>query len=274
MSKPNWYLTFLKLTFPRNPKPSRLSKIPAISRWIEKNYFEGDFIITLPRKEELKIDRKIGDPDQMVLPLELIDYVIDKMEYHVIMNFCICRKNMVCKDYPIEYGCLFMGEPVLGINPEWGRRVTKQEAKDYMRKCEDAGLIHFIGRSKLDTKWLGIGPGEKLFTICNCCPCCCITRGIVYADESMNSKLIKAPGLEVRITDACTGCGKCTEKKICITHAISLDGDRAVINDKVCRGCGRCVRVCPQKAIKITIDKNVFMDESIKLLRKAVQIPE
>lgn len=274
MSKPNWLLPIIKLTFPRNPKQGAwLLKIPAFNRWVEKNFFEGDHIITLPRKSELQINKELGDPDQMVLPLELLDYIIDKMEHHVIMNFCICRRSMGCKDYPIDYGCLFMGEPTLGINPEWGRRVTKQEAKDYMRKAEEKGFIHFIGRSKLDTKWLGIGPGDKLMTVCSCCPCCCITRGMVYADESLSSKVVKAPGLKVFITDECTACGKCTDK-ICFTEAISLDGDRAVIDDRKCRGCGRCVRVCPQKAIKITIDKDVFMKESVKQLKNAVYVPE
>jgi hypothetical protein len=90
------------------------------------------------------------------------------------MNTCLCRDAKQCKDYPIDLGCLFLGEAALGINPRLGRGVTKREALEHIRRCREAGLVHLIGRNKLDTVWLGVGPGDKLLTICHCCPCCCL----------------------------------------------------------------------------------------------------
>jgi hypothetical protein len=55
-------------------------------------------------------------------------------------------------------GCLFMGKAVLGINPALGRLVSKEEAHEHIRRCNEKGLFHLIGRNKLDTVWLGIGP--------------------------------------------------------------------------------------------------------------------
>ena len=69
-----------------------------------------------------------------------------------------------------------MGEAAHGINPQLGRKVSKEEALEHLKKCREAGLVHVIGRNELDALWLGVRPGYKLLTVCNCCHCCCITR--------------------------------------------------------------------------------------------------
>jgi len=81
-----------------------------------------------------------------------------------------------CKDYPMDLGCIFLGEAVKEINPKFGRMATVEEALEHAKKCRDAGLVHLIGKNKLDTVWLNAGPGDKLMTICNCCPCCCLWK--------------------------------------------------------------------------------------------------
>ncbi len=48
--------------------------------------------------------------------------------------------------------------------------------------------------------------------------------------------------------EKCTGCGKCV--KVCPAKAIMIDSDsKAVIDSEACRGCGICATVCPNKAI-------------------------
>ncbi len=273
MAQPNWLLKFIKLTFPRNPKHGKITRLPGVARWFEKRFFEGDHLVTIPKSELIRVDQSVEEEEQVVLPMDLMDHFIDRMKYHWIMNFCICRYSMGCKDYPIDYGCLFMGEAVLDINPEWGRLVSKEEAKEYVRKCEEAGLIHFMGKSKLDTRWLGIGPGEKLLTICNCCPCCCITRGLMYADPTLSEKLKKATGVSVAVdSETCVGCGKCVDADICFSQALKMEGDTCVIGPN-CRGCGRCLPVCPTKAIQIFIDPEAFMQDNIKDISAIIQVP-
>ena len=70
----------------------------------------------------------VDDPGQTVLPTDLVDLFIDRAHYHWIMNFCICREASGCRDYPIDMGCLFLGEAVLGIHPKLGRLVSREEA--------------------------------------------------------------------------------------------------------------------------------------------------
>ncbi|MFX1482774.1 MAG: DUF362 domain-containing protein [Promethearchaeota archaeon] len=264
----------LKKTFPNRVVIARATNIPIIGRLVDMLLFENDDIIYLPKdnvvQKTIQIERQLERPEETPLPSEIVHHFIEKANHHWIMNFCICREASHCEDYPINYGCLFLGEAIEGINPKLGRRVTKEEAHEYVRKCREAGLVHLIGRNKLDSQWLGVSPGEKLLTICNCCPCCCLWKILPDVNPEIGRKVTKMQGVHVDVTDACVGCGKCTEG-ICFVNAISLVNDRAVINDQ-CRGCGRCVEVCPEGAFKMTIDNTRFVEDSIKRVSAVVDV--
>jgi ferredoxin len=47
---------------------------------------------------------------------------------------------------------------------------------------------------------------------------------------------------------ACVGCGDCV--KNCPTGAISLRGERAVIDQTLCIDCGFCVKTCNYNAVR------------------------
>jgi ferredoxin len=162
-----------------------------------------------------------------------------------------------------------MGEAAWDINPNWGRETTPAEAKEFLRKCREAGIVHCIGKSKLDTKWLGIGPGDKLLTVCNCCTCCCITRGIPYVAKNLAEKFSTMPGLRMQVNDDCSGCGKCADT--CYIKAITIDNDKAVIT-KECRACGRCAEICPENAIELIIEDNSYIQNTIKRIEKLADI--
>lgn len=51
----------------------------------------------------------------------------------------------------------------------------------------------------------------------------------------------------------CRGCGKCIE--VCAQSAISISNKIAVIHHDMCVGCGRCIGVCPFDAIAATMDE-------------------
>ena len=46
----------------------------------------------------------------------------------------------------------------------------------------------------------------------------------------------------------CIGCGKCVN--VCPIRAISIKDGKAVINQNKCIHCGKCLNVCPQEAIR------------------------
>jgi UDP-glucose 4-epimerase len=66
------------------------------------------------------------------------------------------------------------------------------------------------------------------------------------------------------------GCGACTQD-VCFVDAVRLVDGRAVISD-ACRGCGRCVDVCPQDAIEITIEDAQFVERSIARIAPLVDV--
>ena len=285
MARPGWLLPLIKLIFPRNYQRLAPFIAPApVAHALHKAMFDGDHMLCLPRDQTvadsvapagrgrvIEIGAELARDQQVVVPSALCDHIIDRMDYHVVMEFCLCRRSSDCTDYPRDYGCIFMGEAARGINPEWGRPVSREVAKAHIRRCQEAGLIHFMGKSKLDTLWLGVGPGDQLLTICNCCPCCCITRGLAYYPAEIADSIRRAPGVEVSVTEACTGCGRCAPG--CFAHAITVDGERAVIS-AACRGCGRCAEGCPESAIRIDIDPSRFVAESAAELAQVIELGE
>lgn len=274
MARPLWFVQLLKKTFPNVAIIAKLTNVPIIGRIVDKIMFEGDDIIYLPKDsvamKTIQIQQSLDQPVETALPSDIVHRMIDEASFHWIMNFCICRDSSDCKDYPQHYGCLFLGEAAKDINPQLGRPVTKEQAHDYVRKVQQAGLVHLIGRNKLDAMWLGVAPGEKLLTVCNCCPCCCLWKILPVVNPEIGRKITKMAGVNVAVTDSCIGCGTCTEG-VCFVDAITLINGRSVIGEE-CRGCGRCVEVCPQDAILLTMNDDSFFEKSIARVSSKVDV--
>jgi len=270
MGRPLWFVGLIKKTFPGRFLLAKLTRLPLLGGLVDRFLFWGDDIIYLPRDNVIHINQPIAAPEQMALPSQVVEHFIEQANYHWIMDVCICRDAAQCEHYPIELGCLFLGEAVLGINPRLGRLVTRDEALEHVRRCREAGLLHMIGRNKLDTVWLGVNPGHKLLTICNCCPCCCLWKMLPDLPPFIGDKVTRMPGVAVTVTDRCVGCGTCTQD-VCFADAIHLQDGRAVISD-ACRGCGRCVQVCPEAAIELTIDDDGFIADTIARISSLVDV--
>lgn len=266
-----WFVALVKKTAPQRFILAKMTRLPGIGRLFEKALFEGDDIIILPREEGTIVGEGLADgPDGgTVLPSRVVEHFIEEASHHWVMNTCICREAAGCRDYPVDIGCLFLGEAVLGINPALGRLVTKEGALEHLERSRDAGFFHVVGRNKLDAVWLGVGPGTRLLTVCNCCPCCCLWRVIPDISERISSKVTRMPGLKVIVGEKCVGCGTCED--VCFVGAIGVRGDRAVISDE-CRGCGQCAGACPEGAIEIAVEDPEFIEKSIKRIASLVDV--
>jgi MinD superfamily P-loop ATPase len=86
----------------------------------------------------------------------------------------------------------------------------------------------------------------------------------------IGAKTMGMPGVMVQVDEECVGCGTCTEG-VCFVDAIRLEDGRAVIGD-ACRGCGRCVEICPQDAIKLSLEHAEAVDEAVRQLSTRVQV--
>jgi Pyruvate/2-oxoacid:ferredoxin oxidoreductase delta subunit len=268
MSRPTWFVNFLKLLYPSRRIFASMTQIPLVGGLIDEVFFKGDETYCLPKDQTIQINVPIDSPESVVLPSQVVEHVINQASQHWIMDFCICRESEGCQDYPRDLGCIFLGEPVSQINPELGRLVGKEEALEHARLCREAGLVHMIGRNRLDSIWLGAGPAEDLMTICNCCPCCCLWGVIPDLNPKISHKIDRMPGVEVIVEDNCTGCELCTNG-ICFIDAIVMENGRANITLE-CRGCGRCVEICPENAISLTINGREDFQEVISRLDKLI----
>ncbi|OPY28918.1 MAG: CoB--CoM heterodisulfide reductase iron-sulfur subunit A [Methanocella sp. PtaU1.Bin125] len=266
MSRSSWLVGFLMRGFPRRFALARATRLPVIDRVVDRALFGGDDIMYLPQDRVVEVGRVIEPAGQTFLPSQAAEHFIERSGHRFIMDWCICRKASGCKDYPLELGCLFLGEATLKIDPSLGHMATKEEAKEHLRKCREAGLAHLVGRNKLDSLWLGTGQEDRLLTICNCCPCCCLWKILPSLAPAIGSKVTKMPGLSIEVTDRCTGCGACA--KTCFMNAITIEDGRAVIGDQ-CRGCGRCAVKCPRGAIEVRMGD---LDEAVRRITAAVDV--
>ncbi len=184
-------------------------------------FSEKDDMVYLPKNEGVEVGEFIGPPESTALPSRVVEHFIKEVNFHWKMDFFICRKSNQCEDYPVELGCLFLGEAAREIPSKYGELITEEEALEHVEKCKYAGLVRLTGRHRLDTLWLNMGPCRKLLTICNCCPCCCLYRMLPELGPEQGSRIEKMPGVEVEVTDDCVGCEACTEG-ICFVDAIGI----------------------------------------------------
>jgi ferredoxin len=266
-------VSLLKRTFPGRFAAARATHLPILGRLVDRWLFDGDDLIFLPKDQvvqTISINQAVDRPGEMVLPSQVVEHFVERASVHWIMDFCLCRSAEGCQNYPVDLGCLFLGEAALGVNPELGRRVTREEALEHVQRCREAGLVHLVGRNKLDTVWLGVGPGRQLLTVCNCCPCCCLWGVLPHMTTRVSRKIQRMAGVTVGVNDQCVGCGACT-KGVCFVDAIRLENSRAVVGN-ACRGCGRCVDVCPQGAIDLSIEDSGFVDQAITHIATLVDL--
>lgn len=255
---------------------ARMTRVPMIGQALEWAFFDQDEMIYLPkdsvssRISTLVVEKEIAR-ENMVLPSQIIDHIIRQSRHVFIMNHCMCREANECSHYPHELGCIFLGAGTTRIPSKMGRMATAEEGIEHMRRARDAGLVHLIGRNKIDSVWLNTGPKEDLLSICNCCECCCLWKMIPHLSASISSTVTRMPGVRVDTTTACTGCGKCGEG-MCFVDAISMVDKRASIDQDRCKGCGRCVDGCPFSAIVLTIEDNDFYQRTIEKVEPLVDL--
>jgi ferredoxin len=232
--------------------------------------FDKTNLTILPKDNivEITLNKKIEPLENIVVPSKVVEHFIENSTTHFIMNFCLCKDAMKCKHYPTDLGCLFMGDAAKNIPEELGKIVSKKEALAHVEKCRKAGLVHLIGRDKIDQTWLGVGTKLPLITVCNCCNCCCLWKMQSHLDKTLSSRVKSMPGVKIVTNENCTGCGACT-KGICFVDNISLKDDKVDIGNN-CLACGRCVEICPNKAIELIIKDKDFIEKTIKRISKAV----
>ena len=269
MPAPAWMLKIARVLYSKRFLLARLTHLPLVGELAERLFFASDRIIFLPQRQTIAINTSV-EPENYPLPAAVLEHFIQHTTHAFIMDACLCRSSNNCQAYSHELGCLFLGEAVLKINPKLGRLVSKQEALLHVCGAVQVGLVPSIARSRIDAVLFGAAPVHKLLTICFCCPCCCVWNALPLFNAGIAQTLSRMPGLEMQVTERCTGCGVCTQG-VCFADAIQCVNGRAVISAD-CRACGRCVEECPQDAIEVQVTDDSFIKATIAQISALVDV--
>jgi UDP-glucose 4-epimerase len=213
----------------------------------------------------LPIQQDIPIPANSILPRKLLETLVEQSSSRVVMNSCLCRTVEGCDDFPLDLGCLFLGDGADQIHSSMAQRISREEALAHINRGLAMSLSPTIIHSWFDAAVLGIDY-RKMLGICFCCPCCCtLQRSVTLGPDTFQESVKPIPGIKVEITSDCIGCGTCVET--CAFQAIELHSPAAIITSR-CKACGRCVDICPHQAIKMEIETN---NSDIDLLMMSIQ---
>ena len=193
----------------------------------------------------IPVDAPMEGGGSQILPIDNASKIIDDAR-SLAVTACTCRLTAKKCESPVEV-CLQLNRAAeYAIKRGTGREVTKEEAKEIIRKSEEAGLVH-VTDNRADNEHI----------ICNCCPCCCIVLPLILKERK---RVLLAPSRflpEVDV-DKCTLCQTCVEA--CPVDALSLDdggaGETVAVEEDLCIGCGQCAYQCPEEAIAMKEVRN------------------
>lgn len=220
----------------------------------------------------IPVNKSIEVNGSVALPITIAEHFIRQASHRVIIGFCPCRRAMNCREHDAGLGCLFLGEGSREINtPEVGRAADVDEALAHLNKAVDSGLVPVVGKVKFDAAYLGVKKHHRLMTICFCCSCCCLARGIHHAPRDVRDVMVKLEGVEVKMVGECDGCGACVE--VCVFRQRKIFDGRAVTGDE-CKGCGRCASACPNHAIEVRVENPEYIRQCIERVSSFVDISD
>jgi len=99
-----------------------------------------------------------------LLTLDEANEIVDNSD-GLALGPCACRIMFGNCDNPINAEIMvgLSRNVFVHIRPHDYREITRQEAKEVLRRCHENGLIHTIIKCQQD-----------FYAICNCCSCCCV----------------------------------------------------------------------------------------------------
>jgi len=175
-----------------------------------------------------------------VCPDEL-DYFLSNFENgRFAVGPCRCRIAHQSCSHPLETDIVI--KEGFGIwkelFPQDYREISKEEALEI---CKSS---HSLGMAQIAFRHMDIGSNQNFFVICNCCPdgCLPLLSFKFYGEKKYPFRKGKKEAQVKK--ELCKGCGKCIE--------VCPFGSRVILNNvavvRNCYGCGLCASFCPEGA--------------------------
>ncbi|MFH0788083.1 MAG: 4Fe-4S binding protein [Pseudomonadota bacterium] len=191
-----------------------------------------------PVMRTIPINRQLV-ADWPVAPYEDVLAILEN-QTTIAVAPCICRTmahldDKGC-DKPMEACFMFGSHAHYYVDNHLGRYITKEEAKEIVRRNEEAGLVMQPFNS------------QKMGGMCSCCGDCC---GMLKSlkKQPVPAKAVQSNYFAQVNGEECVGCETCLDR--CHMEAITIVEDRAVVNLDRCIGCGLCVTTCTTGALQL-----------------------
>lgn len=203
------------------------NEYPAYHRRIESNLQQSSMRV-VPVNITLQ-------PETRVAPFEDVKQIVAEARNLAVVR-CPCRlvAGAACGK-PLEV-CIQVDKAAdYTLERGSGKSLSKEEAIDILKYCEEEGLVHMVGNQR------GLG-----HIICNCCDDCCIA----WPSPRTSEINFAAPSRYTAVIDreTCTDCEVCLDR--CYFDAMAMEDITKIFEDK-CVGCGLCAVVCPYESISL-----------------------
>jgi Pyruvate/2-oxoacid:ferredoxin oxidoreductase delta subunit len=221
----------------------RLSRVPVIGWPVGKIVGGRNLkVITVPMGLKLQ-------SESAILPADAARRLVESASYIAGLNVCICRESHKCKDYPVDDGCMFLGEGARTIRHTGARELTKEEALGRLDRAKRLGLVNNIIWSSNEMKILGADQ-KRTVELCSCCPCCCLMFKTRDGSRAFMDSFKGFGVCKVVNADECTHCTNC--ERACPFRAIRASRQsEPYIDVSICKGCGRCEMACKHEVLKV-----------------------
>ncbi len=172
----------------------------------------GNFPVGIGLMRVIPIERAIEGESRRASYEEVSKYLNESDIFSV--SDCSCRTAREAMGegcgHLKENMCIQMGHAAeYYIRTGRGRKITREEAFEIIKKAEENGLVHQIPNTD--------GPG-KTHAICNCCGCSCLA--LRTAEMYLNPDMVRSNYISQVDKTKCVGCGECVEN--CQVNALRL----------------------------------------------------
>lgn len=186
--------------------------------------------------------------------LHVLDYEraseVIKTATHRAVGMCYCRHKMEHKGHACD--------APMDICMTFNSSAESLSKHGHARLIDSVECLDLLQRAyEHNLVQFGENVRQSVNFICNCCGCCC--EAMLAAQRFAYLQPIHTTNFLPKIEEQnCTGCGKCVE--VCPVKAMSLVSANdpkkpkrkiAQLEEELCLGCGVCVRSCGKDALAL-----------------------
>ena len=191
------------------------------------DFLPGSLMRVIPVNESI-------EPGSRILAYEDVIKIIENAKTLSVTK-CSCRVIDGACGKPLEVCIQVDRAAEYNLERGTGRALSKAEAIDMLKMCEEKGLVHVADNRQV------VG-----HVICNCCSDCCMNWSIMTGPK----KWVAPSRFEAIVDpDLCTGCETCLDR--CFFDAIAVKNGLAAVDPGKCMGCGVCAVSCPTEALRL-----------------------